>query len=209
MGINIAGIVINKNIEENAVEELANILKLNLAFDKEIDFATASQNGKDEAHIDVYFSKKGTIVFTNTDSIAEENVFPRTKILTFAIAEADMTFNFNYSENNRSIRYVMELEGDIIDDDGEQLEIEEKSASTVETIWKQINQLLGESFWKIEPTEKAFRYIIKPAQQELPTTVLAASASEVQPVDAPSSTLDQQPTAELETPKKDWWAFWK
>ena len=161
MGFNISGIVINRNLEKNN-EVLSKILNLNLEFDKEIDFETASENGKDEGIIDVYFGNNGTLIFANEDlCLGDGYSFPKTNIMTFALSETSMAFNFAYTENGNIIRSKMEINGEIIDEKGNKLEIENDEEDISEIIWKLISEILGISFGSIEPNEKAFRFSIK------------------------------------------------
>lgn len=218
MGLNISGIVINKNLEDN-LAELSEILKLKLSFDKEIDFETATQNDKDESILDVYYTEKGTIAFAHIDSIAEENKYPKVKVLTFLVEDAALKFSFNYAENNRSTRYLMELEGELIDDDGEPLAVEARSMHIAETIWKQINKLLGESYWKIEGTEKAYRYhivgkaelpeqapsISSPRAQNIPSPTAVEASITVSPLKEASATAATVSNKQA----RAWWEFWK
>ena len=161
MGFNISGIVINKNFEKN-INELSKILNLNLEFDKEIDFETASENWKDEGIIDVYFGNNGTLIFANEDlCLGNGYSFSGTNILTFALSETSMAFNFGYTENGNNIRSKMEVNGEIIDENGNKLEIENDEEDISEIIWKLISEILGISFESIETNEKAFRFSIK------------------------------------------------
>jgi hypothetical protein len=96
MGFNISGIVINRNLE-NRTDELSKILDLDLDFESEIDFETASENGKDEGIIDIYYSENGTLVFAEADLCLSAYSYPDTAIFTFALFETSMTFFFAYS----------------------------------------------------------------------------------------------------------------
>lgn len=160
MGFNISGVVINKSLENNN-EELSKILGLNIDFKREIDFETASENWKEEGIVDVYFGEKGTLVFANHDLCLEGYSYPQANILTFALSETSMTFSFGYSENDNIIRSKMDVNGEIIDENGEKLQVENENDDISEVIWKQIETVLGKSFWSIEPEEKAYRFLIK------------------------------------------------
>jgi len=160
MSFNISGVVINKSFEDNK-EELSKVLGFNIDFEKEIDFVTASENWKEEGIIDVYFSEKGTLIFANYDLCLEGYSYPQINILTFALSEASMTFSFEYSENDNIIRSKMDVNGEIIDENGEKLQVENENDDISEVIWKQIETVLGKPFLNIELEEKAFRFLIK------------------------------------------------
>jgi len=98
MGFNISGFVINRNLE-NRTDELSKILGLDLDFESEIDFETASENGKDEGVIDVYYGKNGTLVFAEAELCVSAYSYPDTDLFTFALFETSMTFFFAYSND--------------------------------------------------------------------------------------------------------------
>ncbi len=56
---------------------------------------------------------------------------------TFAISESSMSFYFDYCENGIEIRSKMEVDGEIIDEEGEKLEIEKNEEDMSEIIFKQ------------------------------------------------------------------------
>lgn len=161
MGFNISGIVINKNLESNT-DQLSQILKLDLEFDREIDFETASENWKEEGFIDVYFSENGTMIFANEDlCLGEGYAYPDANILTFASSETSMAFNFSYTENNDLIRSKLEVNGEVIDEYGNKLTTENENEDISEVIWNKISVVLGKKFWDIQPEEKSLRFYIK------------------------------------------------
>lgn len=168
MGFNISGIVINKNLEKN-FEELSKILNLNLEFQEEINFETASENWKDEGIVDMYFGKNGTLLFLNEDLCLNDGYsYPNANILTFIISETSMAFNFGYTENGNNIRSKMEVNGETIDEQGSKLQIENVEQDISEVIWKQIEIVFAQKFWDIQPEEKAIRFkIINSENREL------------------------------------------
>lgn len=158
MGFNISGLAINKNYENN-FDQLQEELGWNLEKQSEIDFETASSNWTNDGICDVYFSKKGTLLFINMDLCTESYRLKNDNTLTFALSESSMAFNVNYCENGVEKRAIMEVNDERIQDEGNKLEIEEQSEDTSEIIWNQIEVVIGKRFWDIEPNEKAIRYI--------------------------------------------------
>lgn len=160
MGYNISGIVINKNLD-NIDKDLSKILNLELKYEKEIDFETASENWKYENIVDVYSSKNGTLIFTNYKRCFDESYsYVNAHLLTFAISETSMTFYFAYSINEKLIRSVVFADDEIVHEQGFRLKVEDENEDISEVIWKQIESLLGESFEKIPLEVKAKRYQI-------------------------------------------------
>lgn len=160
MGFNISGLAINKNYE-NDFEQLQKELGWNLQKECDIDFQIASENWTEEDTCLVYFSEKGTLLFLNMEMCSESYKIKDTNTLTFAVSETVMAFNLNYCENGIEKRSIMEVDGERLEDAGEKLSVEDKSADTSEIIWNQLEIVLGKSFWAIESEEKASRYIFR------------------------------------------------
>lgn len=158
MGFNISGLVINKNYKQD-FDQLQKELGWKLERQGEIDFETASSNWKDDGICDVYFSDKGTLLFISMDMCAESWGLTNANTLTFALSETSMAFNLAYCENDVLKRSIMEVEDNRMADEGEKLEVEDRSEDTSEIIWNQIEVVLGKRFWSIEPDEKAERYL--------------------------------------------------
>jgi hypothetical protein len=157
MGFNISGIAISKNYQNNP-EELFKQLGWDLKFSQEITFDTASENWKDEAHCDIYFTNNGTILFLNPDLCSEPWCLENVNVLTFSISETAMIFLLNYCEGKEIRRSFMEKEGIRMKGEGNRLPAEETSKDASQVIWKQIEEVTGKSFFEIKAEEKAYRY---------------------------------------------------
>ncbi|UKN02732.1 hypothetical protein K6119_04285 [Paracrocinitomix mangrovi] len=194
MGFNISGLAINKNYENN-FDELQKELNWSLEKQGEIDFETASSNWKEEGICDVYFSDNGTLLFISMDMCTDAWPLKEANSLTFALSEISMAFNLNYCENGVMKRSIMEVEDNRLTEEGEKLEVEQKSQDTSEIIWNQMGAVIGKSFWDIEPEEKAVRYVfVKQKRQE--------------PSSKPSSDRIEKKETVQKLDKK-WWQFWK
>ncbi|QNK77741.1 hypothetical protein H7F37_01220 [Winogradskyella sp. PAMC22761] len=158
MGFNISGLAINRNYE-NEFDQLQKELGWNLEKQSEIDFETASSNWTEDEVCNVYFTKNGTLIFIGMDMYTDSFPLKSDNTLTFALSETSMAFNINYCENGVEKRSIMEVNDERMTDEGEKLEIEEKSEDTSEIIWNQIEKVIGKRFWDIEPDEKAVRYV--------------------------------------------------
>ncbi|MDF7817317.1 hypothetical protein P1X15_06905 [Runella sp. MFBS21] len=157
MGFNISGIATNINFNNNLIE-LQKQLGLTLSFIEEINFEKASENWKEEEVCDIYFSEKGTLLFINMDLCVEPWSIENGDTLTFALSETSMAFNLNYCEGRKLRRSFMAMNDSIMSDEGEKLKVEENTSDASEIIWKQLDVVLGKSYWNIEPFEKAHRY---------------------------------------------------
>lgn len=158
MGFNISGIAINKNYEKE-FDQLQRELGWNLEKQSEIDFETASSNWTEDGICNVYFTEKGTLMFIGMDMCAESFLLKNDNALTFALSETSMAFNINYCEKGIEKRSILEVNEERMIDEGDKLEVEEKSEDTSEIIWNQIEVVIGKRFWDIEPNEKAIRYL--------------------------------------------------
>jgi hypothetical protein len=158
MGFNISGLAINKNYEKE-FDKLQKELGWNLEKQSEINFETASANWTEEGICNVYFSENGTLIFMGMDMCTDSFPLKNENTLTFALSETSMAFNINYCENGVEKRTIMEVNDERMTDDGDKLEVEEKSEDTSEIIWNQIEKVIGKRFWDIEPNEKATRYV--------------------------------------------------
>lgn len=159
MSLHISALAINENFQ-NELEKLSDILGFELVLEEEIDFETASQSYLEEELIDVYFGELGTMVFCNEDlSVSESYKHPDLQILTFAHSETSMISYLNYTENTKSIRTILEFEGERSIDEGNSLPIEEEEEmDTAELIWAQFEEVFGESFWDIDPNAIVHRF---------------------------------------------------
>lgn len=170
MSMNLSGIVIQGNLK-NQENQISDILGLSLTFEKEIDFEMASSNHQEEGILDIYFGDKGTLIFAHQDLCSGETYgLDQRRILSFSISETAMAFYFAYSVNNRTQRTLLEFEGERITDEGEEFDFEENQ-ETSELIWEYISHVLGEDFWEIDESAKAYRYaIVSEAKNEtIPT----------------------------------------
>jgi hypothetical protein len=202
MGFNISGLAINNNYE-NDFEKLQKQLGWHLEKQSEIDFETASSNWKEEGICDVYFSEKGTLLFISMDRCTESFSLPNDNTLTFALSETSMAFNINYCEKGIEKRSIMEVNDERLEDEGEKLEVENRSEDTSEIIWNQIEVVISKSFWQIEPDEKAVRYVFGEANKPVFELLQQETYRTETEAGVPSKEV------ELKKESRKWWQFWK
>lgn len=202
MGFNISGLAINKNFQ-NDFDLLQNKLGWNLKKQSEIDFDIASSNWKEEGICDVFYTEKGTLLFMDIDMCTESIEIEGLDTLSFGISETSMTFILNYCENGIVKRTIMESDGERFEDHGNQLEVEETSEDTSEIIWSQIEQVIGRSFWSIEPEESAVRYVFVAEKNQKPMLNNDPLNSYQE-----KNKIRVENTNSKVTSKK-WWEFWK
>jgi len=192
MGFNISGIAIDKNWQHN-FEELQKVFGWELLEQEEIDFETASANWKDDHLCDVYFTAKGTLLFIPMDMCIEAWTVPTANSFTFALSETSTAFNFNYAEGETVTRSVMEVNDELMTDEGTPLPAETNSEDTSEMILHQIGIMIGKSFQDIDLGEKAIRYTFGTPKEAVPELQVEVSSKEPTPESFP----------------KKWWRFWK
>jgi len=181
MGLNISGLVIDKNYHDD-ITQLEGILGEKLHFEKEVPFEEASENWKEEEYCDVYFSEKGTLVFIAMAQAAFEFSVQQQKAFSFALSEMTMTFVVNYTDNGKMIRSFVETDEEGRHDEiGEKLPFEENEDDASELIHHLIEKTLGESFWNIDLEKTCFRYRFE------------------------NQTVADTPASSTEKP---WWKFW-
>lgn len=202
MGFNISGIATNINFKENLIE-LQKQLGLTLNFIEEINFEKASENWKEEGICDIYFSEKGTLLFINMDLCIEPWSIEDGDTLTFALSETSMTFNLNYCEGRKLRRSFMAMNDSIISDEGEKLKVEQNTSDAPEIIWKQLDIVLGKSYWNIEPFEKAHRYKLVSAQKtKVDVNIFVEKESKEQNKNT-DSTIDALPSVKIKLISND------
>lgn len=191
MGLNISGVVIDKNYKEN-LEELEAVLGQKLVFEKELLFEEALENWKEDSYCDIYFSDKGTFVLLSME-IGGFEFFAKDKIaFSFVLSEMTMMFCINYTKNNEILRSIMESE-EMNEDKGEPFEFEKEDEDKSNLIYHLIEKTLGESFFDIHLEAKCLRFSFKEVKEE---DLLSENHSE----------LSIQ--SETNIVSKPWWKFW-
>jgi hypothetical protein len=198
MGINISGIAINRNYE-NDFEELTEALGWKLQKQAEINFGAAVSNWKEKGICDVYFTENGTILFVNMELCIESRGTENDHVLTFILSETSMTFSLHYAEKGDLKRIFIGDNDKQVFSSGQPLEVEATTADMSNIIWNQLAVVIGKSFWDIEHGDKAFRYIFVDEKEEVKV-----------PSYAPDEIYENETdvTKNDEGPKK-WWEFWK
>lgn len=187
MGLNIAGLVIDKNYENN-LAELESVIGEKLVFEKEVTFEEALESWKEDTYCDVYFSKNGTLVLLSMEIGGFDFYANNQTAFSFVLSETTMMFTINYTKNDELIRSIMESE-EMNEDEGEPFEFEKNEDDKSELIYYLIEKTLGESFDDIDLEAKCFRYLFKQDEETNPQS----KETKIEPTDLG---------------KKPWWKFW-
>ncbi len=237
MGFNFSGIAFNKNYE-NDFETLQKELGWNLEKQGDIIFEEASENWKDEAYCDVYYTENGTLLFAEFDRCLDAITIDQVHTLSFGVSESSMTFSMHYCEDGELKRALMEVDGATFEDIGDPLPIEKENPAVFDVIFAQLKELIGQEFFGIDLAVPCTRYVFKKAVQPIsepkavvqeapvsPTIATEAEEPEQVKETATVAAAPETSTTEVPTPsaapihtktessvplsKPKWWQFWK
>lgn len=185
MGLNISGLVIDKNYE-NDLTELESIIGQKLIFEKEVTFEETLESWKEDTYCDVYFSKNGTFVLLSMEIGGFDFYAENQTAFSFVLSEMTMMFTVNYTKNNELLRSIMESE-DMNEDEGTPFEFEKNEEDKSELIYHLTEKILGESFDDINMESKCFRFsFMQESKDSLENENIDSSSNE----------------------RKPWWKFW-
>jgi len=156
MGYNIAGIAINKNFNKDP-QKLIKDLELPLVYEGEVDFETGTSY-KEEGYFDIFFSEKGTIIYSYGPIEFDAKFSKGCSMLNFAIGETSMVFHFELFRNGERVRVKSVHEDKVLEDNGDKLEVEEGENELMEIILKQKGQLFGQHFNEMALELKGHRF---------------------------------------------------
>jgi hypothetical protein len=188
MGLNISGLVINKNYSKN-IAQLEPILGQKLVFENEVSLSDACESWKGDEYCDIYFSENGTLIFSSMELGGFEIIAGKQDTLSFVLSESSMTLCINYVEKGKLVRNFMESDGEISENEGEPLDFEETEEDKSELIYHLIEKILGESFHDLDFDGTCLRYSFKDMNI------------------APELDVTKNKNPESTT-KKPWWKFW-
>ncbi len=208
MGLNISGLVIDKNYK-NDLTELESILGQKLIFEKEVDFDEALESWKEDSYCDIYFSERGTLILLSME-IGGFDFYAKNQIaFSFVLSEMTMLFCVNYTQNDTLVRSILESE-DLSENEGEPFDFESLGEEdTSGLIYHLIEKTLGKSLDDIDSDTKCFRYSfheIEDEEQESTDEMI----SEVETSSKSDSITKpfQQHNEVKSNLTKPWWKFW-
>lgn len=165
MGLHIGGLVIDRNFQSET-KELEQILGKRIVFEQETTFKKASANDKEKDSIDLFFSDSGTLILMNVEQASTLFKAKGQQVVSFVIDEESMTFGVHYTRNGFLIRKIIEVEGEVVEGKGEQLDFEESEEDKIELIYHLIEEVLDEHLWDIKPDTVCMRYLLEDIDKE-------------------------------------------
>lgn len=215
MGLNISGLVIDKNYKNN-LTELESVFEQKMIFEKEVDYEDAIENWKEEDYCDIFYSKNGTIIMLSMITGGFDfNVKDQTAF-SFVLSEMTGMYCVNYTQNEELIRSIMETQEEY-EEDGEPLDFESEDTSLEEFIYHLIEKTLGESFYNIPVDAKWERYSFQIMEDSDEGINEVNEEEEVDDDDEvedysfnsyPETEPNLHVPSQYESPKKPWWKFW-
>ena len=163
MGYNFTGITIDKNFEKDP-SKVIKFLGLPLLFEQEIDFESGS-GYKDGEYFDIFFSDKGTSIYTYEPIEMEPEQSQDCSVLSYVVSETSMVFFMALDKNGKRIRELIEHEGEISDNIGEPLEVE-KNHHLMDSIIKQKEIMFGYNFYQMPAEFIGYRYKLAKVTKE-------------------------------------------
>ena len=232
MGFNISGMVIDNNFNKS-IDEFEDAMHWGIEVIEEINFEQASANWTPDETVNVYFSEKATMIFYPFEWSLEPDHPQNVNSLGFAYSETSMTFAVSYLDSYGNYRFFIENEGERQLESGTPLPLENEFPTADGLIFKLFDVLLDQSFFTIEPNEKAYRCKKIPYNQnKIETKIItnnsiitesevifeevpaAPSVNEVESIvikkvkDEIIIQKSEYPVLEKQ-PTKKWWEFWK
>lgn len=195
MSMYISGIALNKDFSRN-LNELTEAVNLKITPKGQTNFKMASTAWVEQDQAYIYCAPGATLLFLHPDHCTEAFPVKQLNTLAFAISEADMTSEMHYTHNGFHSRSLIEQEGEIIDEEGDELENEENSGDVQEMIWDQLDEILGLNFWDVKPSARVIQCDIRKVERPV---VMPTRRKEVE-------VKEMEEKVEANT---SWWKFWK
>lgn len=165
MGYNYSCIVIDRNIEGQVEPFLKNNGIFIKPSQKTVPIEKA-MDGDQSKEIDAFFTDSGTILFIPNDLSLQCYMLESAEVLTFSYYETAMAFTVFLSKDSKSIREIMEADGEIHLDEGEALPYEADANSISDWLDKKVDAMTGFKMFGYEDDAVCKRFIIS-ADEEI------------------------------------------
>lgn len=195
MSQHISGILLGKDYSRN-LNELKRDLYLEVTPLGESNFQTACNDLIDQDSAYILCTPQATLFFLHPDRCQEAVLVKQVNSLSFVIDETDMTTEFYYAQRGYFMRSVIEQEGDVVEHEGDELDIETQYAEMQDVVWDLVEEILGKNFWDLGPQKR----VIKCSVTFLPKPIAIPKH--------PEPVIDTQQEQESEE-NRAWWQFWK
>lgn len=123
MGLNISGLVIDKNYQ-NDLGTLEQLLGRSFLLEGEVPFEEATSIYRDDAYCDAYFSDRGTLLFLASEYGSDMYLVSGQRTLAFVLHEVSESYSLQYSEDGAPRRAILSVEDKLLLSEGEPLRYE-------------------------------------------------------------------------------------
>ncbi|GET45641.1 hypothetical protein [Capnocytophaga felis] len=152
MGLNIAGLLTNRKIDE---QEICHLIENEITYSGEVGFEEATSSFRDENTIDVLQTEKGTLIFTEMGFPLHISDF-KGEIIQFIISDVSDTYYFEkYTNGNLDRKYIYS-QGEIFEDEGEGIIKEDEDM--MDLVWEFCEKYLQNNFSETMFGQKFKRY---------------------------------------------------
>ena len=162
MGFNVTGVATSIKTENiNELTKLLGIGPLTMLNISNFESATSSSIGENE----IFLTKtsNGTILTVgdeiDIDNLSFDKISAYGKALKFMVGETAMVFGFDYYENGKLVRSVINVQDKNIQEEGESLEIEKTEDDFTEIIFNIMETVSGDSIYTLEPDIQSIRFL--------------------------------------------------
>lgn len=153
MGWNVAGLLINRKIDE---QEICHLIGNKITYSDEVGFEEATSSFRDENAIDVLQSEKGTLMFIEMGDQPDISKF-KGEIILFIVSETSDTYYFEKYTNGHLDRKYIYSQGEVFEDEGEGIITEDNDIAGL--IWELTDKYLQNNFQEMMFDHKFKRYL--------------------------------------------------
>ena len=97
------------------------------------------------------------------DTLQLDKISAGGKALRFMIGDTSSVYALEYFINGQVIRELVNVEGNLFNNSGIPLEIENNAEDTSKIIFALIGEITGTNFWQIEPDHPSIVYSVVPS----------------------------------------------
>jgi hypothetical protein len=199
MGLNVQGIA--TSIKTQNIADLTKLIGLDTP--TKIDttfFENATSYNIEDNELFLTLTSNGTILTVGDNvpihDIALDKLSINGQALKFLVGETAMIFAFDYYENGKLVRSVMNAEGENIQEEGEPLKIEETESDFTELIFGIMKLVSGDSIYTLEPDFESTRYQFFNTESDKKHIAIETPNLKVKEIINQMSEI------------KPWWKFW-
>jgi hypothetical protein len=166
MGFNLLGVAIDKEFaDKQALYRELQIGDVEITNEHEVFENAVSSYSMDDDAVFITETASGSLITFGTSidftTIKTKKLSENGNVLLFVIGDTVGMYILLYAKNGKIIRYINYNQGEKIADKGHPLPIEEHNKDISEIIFALIGQIIGKSFWDLEPGHPSVMFKIR------------------------------------------------